>query len=253
MKILILATKSLSSNLLINSLSKDYFLEVLFENKVSKRVFWVNRLKRLGFIAVTGQILFLLLTYLLKVFNKQELDCLSGEDHNSISPSKNISIKYIDSVNSDESIERIRDTNPDLVILNGTRIVSKKVLSSIGCLFINTHCGITPKYRGVHGGYWAIYNNDLDNYGVTVHKVDSGIDTGDILYQDKVDYDPKDNYFTYPIKQYLAALPLIKKVIKQIEVGENINAFKREDLESKLWFHPTIFQYLYGLFFKRVK
>ncbi|SVE50390.1 uncharacterized protein METZ01_LOCUS503244, partial [marine metagenome] len=56
----------------------------------------------------------MLLTYLLKVFNKQELDCLSGEDHNSISPSKNISIKYIDSVNSDESIERIRDTNPDL-------------------------------------------------------------------------------------------------------------------------------------------
>ena len=50
------------------------------------------------------------------------------------------------------------------MILNGTRIVSKKVISSIGCLFINTHCGITPKYRGVHGGYWAIYNNDLNNY-----------------------------------------------------------------------------------------
>ena len=109
--------------------------------------------------------------------------------------------------------------------------------------------------RGVHGGYWAIYNKDLENYGVTIHKVDVGVDTGDILYQEKVKYDSKDNYFTYPIKQYLVAIPLIIKVIEKIYNGEQLTPYRRTDLQSqsRLWYHPTIFQYLYGLLVNQVK
>ena len=40
------------------------------------------------------------------------------------------------------------------------------------------HAGITPQYRGVHGGYWAVVNNDPEHCGVTIHFVDKGIDTG---------------------------------------------------------------------------
>jgi folate-dependent phosphoribosylglycinamide formyltransferase PurN len=72
----------------------------------------------------------------------------------------------------------LKAINPDLVIVNGTRIISKKVLSSINSKFVNIHVGITPKYRGVHGTYWALVNNDVENSGVTVHFVDEGIDTG---------------------------------------------------------------------------
>jgi folate-dependent phosphoribosylglycinamide formyltransferase PurN len=66
----------------------------------------------------------------------------------------------------------LKAINPDLVIVNGTRIISKKVLSSINSKFVNIHVGITPKYRGVHGTYWALVNNDVENSGVTVHFVD---------------------------------------------------------------------------------
>jgi methionyl-tRNA formyltransferase len=41
--------------------------------------------------------------------------------------------------------------------------------SSINSKFVNIHVGITPKYRGVHGTYWALVNNDVENSGVTVH------------------------------------------------------------------------------------
>lgn len=255
MKILILATESLNSNFLINSLSKEYKLDILFENKVSKKAFWTNRIKRLGVNKVIGQFLFLFCSLFIQILNKKKIQNLLGKENYHINKNENVSINYIDSVNSETTIKNLKSLNPDLVILNGTRIISKKVLSSINCLFINTHCGITPKYRGVHGGYWAIYNKDLENYGVTIHKVDIGVDTGDILYQEKVKYDSKDNYFTYPIKQYLVAIPLIIKVIEKIYNGEQLTPYRRTDLQSqsRLWYHPTIFQYLYGLLVNQVK
>ena len=255
MKIVILATESLTSNFLINSLSKENRLNVFFEKKVSKKVFWGNRIKKLGISKVIGQVLFLIFSLFLQTLSTNKIKNLIGEENYRINKSKNVSIDYIDSVNSEITISNLQNLKPDLVILNGTRIISKKVLVSIKALFINTHCGITPKYRGVHGGYWAVYNGDLENFGVTIHKVDSGVDTGDILYQEKVKYDSKDNYFTYPIKQYLEAIPLINKVIDKISAGEALTPYKKTDLqsESRLWYHPTIFQYLYGLLVKQVK
>ena len=34
------------------------------------------------------------------------------------------------------------------------------MLQSVEAIFVNTHVGITPKYRGVHGGYWSLVKND---------------------------------------------------------------------------------------------
>ena len=49
---------------------------------------------------------------------------------------------------------------------------------------LNAHPGLLPKYRGVDVIAWALLNGDP--VGVTVHRVDAGIDTGDIILQDSV-------------------------------------------------------------------
>ena len=58
--------------------------------------------------------------------------------------------------------------------------------------------GITPLYRGVHGAYWALAEGRRDLCGVTVHRVDAGIDTGEVLAQVLIDPTPQDNFVTYP-------------------------------------------------------
>lgn len=113
------------------------------------------------------------------------------------------------------------------------------------------HVGITPKYRGVHGGYWALANQDKDNCGVTVHFIDKGIDTGEVISQARINPDKKDNFTTYPLLQQIKGIELMKKVIRDI-AENNIETFK-PDLESKLWTHPTMFNYLFNRVFKGVK
>lgn len=139
------------------------------------------------------------------------------------------------------------EINPDIVLVNGTRIISSKVLGSTNAVFINMHTGITPKYRGVHGGYWALANNDKENCGVTIHIVDKGVDTGGILYQTTIPLTAKDNFITYPYLQFGEGLPLMKKAIDDIAINKVV-VMKPETTESKLWYHPTIWQYL----FKRI-
>jgi folate-dependent phosphoribosylglycinamide formyltransferase PurN len=134
--------------------------------------------KGLAFFTVVGQILFqILISNLLICYQKTTKEIINENllDLTEIPKDK---IKFVTSVNSETTIALLKAINPDLVIVNGTRIISKKVLSSINSKFVNIHVGITPKYRGVHGTYWALVNNDVENSGVTVHFVDEGIDTG---------------------------------------------------------------------------
>jgi folate-dependent phosphoribosylglycinamide formyltransferase PurN len=104
--------------------------------------------------------------------------------------------------------------------VNGTRIISKEVLNCVDAVFINMHAGITPKYRGAHGAYWALYNKDRENAGVTIHLVDEGIDTGNIIYQSVVPITEKDNFATYPTLQTCVGVEYEVKAINDIANGK---------------------------------
>ncbi len=160
---------------------------------------------------------------------------------NDTSLPENVIIK-INSVNDEETIDLLKRFNPDAVVVNGTGIISKKVLSAIDAPFINTHMGITPKYRGVHGGYWALAMGDSDNCGVTIHLVDQGIDTGGVLYQDTIHIGKGDSFNTYPIHQLAKAIPLMKAALDDVR-EKRINV-KQGVLPSHLWYHPTIMEYI---------
>jgi methionyl-tRNA formyltransferase len=149
----------------------------------------------------------------------------------------------VTSVNSFECIEALLKIKPELIIVCGTRIISKSVLESLSVKFINIHAGITPKYRNVHGGYWAIVNDDVENCGVTVHLVDEGIDTGSIIYQQKIPITKKDNFTTYPLLQLAEGIICLKRAIN--DYFQNKLILQKNIMESKIWYHPTIWQYIY--------
>jgi folate-dependent phosphoribosylglycinamide formyltransferase PurN len=149
----------------------------------------------------------------------------------------------VTSANAPETLEALRDLKPDVIVVNGTRILSRALLGGAPAPFINMHAGITPLYRGVHGGYWALAQGDPANCGVTVHLVDPGVDTGEVLYQARVQPTPRDSYFTYPYLQLAAGVPLLLRAVEDALQGRL--APMRAQGSSAQWSHPGLTGYLW--------
>ena len=243
-----------SSKIVYNYISKEFnVVKVIEDTRFSRKYLLEKRLRKIGFYKVFGQILFQLYNI---IFLKKKSHKRIDEIKNSyglmtkLYPDE-VFIK-VKSVNNKETIDLLKRINPDIVLVNGTRIIAESVLKSIDSVFINTHVGITPIYRGVHGGYWALVNNDQKNCGVTVHLVDKGIDTGGVLYQDIIEIGKNDNFNTYPFLQIAKSLPLIKMALIDC-INDKIVVKSINNKKSKLYSHPTLFEYIKFKFLYNVK
>lgn len=246
--IVLLAGKGDSTNIIYHHLARLYNIDaVILEEKETKKVFLKRRIKKLGLLTVFGQVLFqLLMVPILNFFYKKQLAQIAIDNGMNDSAIPQEKILEVRSINEGTVAQKLTEMQPDLIVVNGTRIISKKILSSVNCHFINTHAGITPMYRGVHGGYWAMLKNDARNCGVTVHLIDTGVDTGDVVYQSVIKPDKHDSFVTYPLKQLATGLPLLVKAINDSHTGV-LKCFKPVG-KSSLWYHPTLWGYLYHFF-----
>jgi len=249
MKVLVLAGKGDSSNAAINAIANKYQdTFVILEDDVSAWRFFARRVKKLGLLTVAGQVLFFIaVPKSLKRKSAARIQSIVQAEQLDLSEDwqKKLNWNHVNSINDEETITLIRQTAPDIIVVNGTRIIAKRILDATNTPFINMHMGITPKYRGVHGGYWAVVNDDLKNCGVTVHMVSTGIDTGDVIRQARIQVTPQDNYATYPYLQMAAGIPLELDILNAFERDRKIET-QQIDLPSILWSHPTLFQYLKG-------
>lgn len=217
-------------------------LEIMVEDHVARLSLVRGRIKRFGIAHTVGQLAFILFSRVLRRAAAGRIaEIIAAAGLEARWPSGTELIR-VTSVNAPEAIARLRQLRPQAVLVVGTRIISRKVLSSIAAPFINYHDGITPKYRGIHGGYWAKAQDDLANFGVTVHLVDPGIDTGDVLYQARLEPSAQDNYATFPYLQIVAAMPLLERAARDAIAGTLTP--QKVDLPSRLWSHPTLWGYV---------
>jgi len=150
----------------------------------------------------------------------------------------------VGSVNSPEVKNLLQATGADVVIVSGTSILDAALLQTLGAApTINIHCGITPRYRGSHGAFWAVVNGDWTNVGTTVHFVDSGIDTGGIILQDSIKLERGDNPRTIGLKQYAVGIRLISQAISGICAADR-STTGTGDLDSRLCSSPAFTSYL---------
>jgi hypothetical protein len=100
---------------------------------------------------------------------------------------RDVPILATPSPNSADSEKFIRDARPDIVLALCKNLLKESVFSlpRVGTFVL--HPGICPEYRNSHGCFWALAQDDIDNVGVTLLRIDRGIDTGPVF-----------GYFRYP-------------------------------------------------------
>jgi len=252
-RIVLLAGKWDTTPVVYHFLRKNFGIhKMIIEDSVPRKEFLKKRIKKLGWYNVAGQVLFqFIIAKPLGKLSKKRIAAIKKNYDLDDAPVPPSDVFEVNSVNAPQCLEQLQILQPDLVIVHGTRIISKKILQGVRAPFINIHAGITPRYRGSHGAYWALANNDKNNCGVTVHLVDAGIDTGNILAQRLIPYTSQDNFVTYPYLQLAEGLQVLKDVIESLERGER--SVVKNDLDSALWHHPTLWNYLWKRITKGVK
>lgn len=251
-RVVILCGDGFSSRVLYHALSQDWdVVSIILEEKPSSLRMMARRMKRLGWRTVFGQALFVVLNRLRVKWAQPRIHELLIDYGLKDEEFPAELVRHVQSANDPETIRLLNELQPNVVVVNGTRILSREVLNSVPAPFVNTHMGITPRYRGVHGGYWALASDDAEHCGVTVHLVDRGIDTGGVLYQNTISVTGEDNFNTYPVLQIATAIPLMHAALNDVRQGQV--KVKPGVMPSKLWSHPTLGKYLLTWMRKGIK
>jgi len=93
-------------------------------------------------------------------------------------------------------------------------IVGQRVLSIPEHGFINTHPSLLPHNRGKHYNFWAIV--EQAPFGVTLHKVDEGVDTGDVVAQALIPYGWEDTGKSLYEKASAATIELVRQEYERL-------------------------------------
>jgi methionyl-tRNA formyltransferase len=97
-------------------------------------------------------------------------------------------------VRAPEFLEIFRGLSPDMVVLVAFgQILPKDIIDGppMGC--INVHPSLLPKYRGAAPMYWALIRGETKT-GITIMRMDEGVDSGNILYQEETAIEPGETY-----------------------------------------------------------
>lgn len=120
-----------------------------------------------------------------------------------------------------EVYEWVKFRNPDLLVLVFvTDFVPPSVIQLATHGGINYHPSLLPKYRGGNAIAWAIICGERET-GVTIHYIDEGIDTGDIILWESVPIDPDDTTVTlYYNKLFPLGVRLVAEAVRLIREGK---------------------------------
>jgi methionyl-tRNA formyltransferase len=145
-------------------------------------------------------------------FNKEIIDIFSRQNFNS-------PILYSDAVYDQESLLMIQNINPDLMLLAWWSYIIKPSLIQIPRLgVLNFHPSYLPHNRGKHYNFWTLVEETP--FGVTIHWVDEGVDSGEIAFQELIEKDWEDTGETLYYKAQEKILKLFKDNFETIRKGE---------------------------------
>ena len=143
------------------------------------------------------------------------------------------------SLREPDAVNRVRALRADILVLAGADLLPAPLLESAQLGALNAHYGLLPRYRGMNVAEWSVFHDDP--VGVTVHKVDAGIDTGDVVERAVVGVDERDSLAGIRHKQQGLASTLLFKAVTDLADG-NAESWSQPQAEGRQFYrmHPLL-------------
>lgn len=144
-----------------------------------------------------------------------------------------------DNINSKESVEKIKELEPDFIIVIAFgQILKKEILNLPKYSCINVHASLLPRYRGAAPINWAIINGEKET-GISIMEMDTGLDTGDVYRMKAIPIDKSDNYLTIHDKLAQLGAEELVKALEDISSGKAIKTPQDDKLST---YAPMIYK-----------
>jgi hypothetical protein len=149
----------------------------------------------------------------------------------------------VSSPNSPEAEAFIREHQPDLVLARCKTLLKEQVFSIPRLGTYVMHPGICPEYRNAHGCFWARANGDLQNVGMTLLRIDKGVDTGPVYGYFRVEATAAESHVVTQHRVVLEHLDGIRDKLLEIEAG-TAERIQTDGHASATWGQPWLSAYL---------
>lgn len=150
------------------------------------------------------------------------------------------STKHLDveNINSTATEEFTKELAPDLIIVSGTRLVKKKMLSiPVNKGILNLHTGLSPYIKGgPNCTNWCIATKQFHLVGNTIMWIDEGIDSGNILTTELTSIDWNKSLLAIHIDVMEHAHKLYLKAVQFLKAGGELNVPQDKIAEGKTYY-----------------
>ena len=145
----------------------------------------------------------------------------------------------VSSPNSGEAEEFITHQRPDLVIARCKTLLSERIFTipTLGTFVM--HPGICPEYRNAHGCFWAMATGDHANVGMTMLRIDKGVDTGPVFGYFRVEADARETHVVTQHRAVLEHLDAIRDKLLEIDAG-TARPIETAGRKSATWGQPWL-------------
>ena len=121
--------------------------------------------------------------------------------------------------NATEALAWLRGLSPDLIIVTGAPILKSDVFDLPPLGTFNMHSSLLPDYRGTQAEFWQVLENRMDTVGLTIHRVEKGVDTGAIVHQIPTLVDVPASPQMVRTQNLLAALQVVPDAVQSVLDG----------------------------------
>jgi hypothetical protein len=149
----------------------------------------------------------------------------------------------VSSPNSREAEAFVTERRPDLMIARCKTLLKESIFSIPRLGTFVMHPGICPEYRNAHGCFWALAHGDAEKIGMTLLRIDRGVDTGPVYGYFRVDGNPGESHVVTQHRAVLHHLDEIRDTLLAIEAG-GATPIDTTGRKSSTWGQPWLTSYL---------
>ena len=148
------------------------------------------------------------------------------------------------SPNSPETRDLLERLAPDMVVARCKTLIKEEIFSIPRDGVLILHPGICPEYRNAHGCFWALANDEPDKVGMTLLRIDAGIDTGPVYGYYSYAFDAnRDTPAIIHARVVYDNLDALQEKLLEVHAG-NAVAISTEGRSSGVWGQPWLSKYL---------